>query len=551
MSIAELIMQGTNRASESTAWVGDSLAKLGQNVGAALAQREQQKQAQEMLAFLQQSMQESMTLAGSGKTGEAYAKLIPLLTDPSVARNPFLMQSIPALENGIKIAADDFYKKEQLRIQEGMYNQRSDYNSERIRLLEEKQTGEETPTSDANRYGFGNISSVDNETVTPLPMDPNFNQPVDEMPQGAGAGMPGLTGGFSASLNEPVQEGTPAQIAGRKNVEDVLTLPQEEQKQASMSFGVTNVNPDQYEVQNIAGLSKYLPDFVGFAVPKETWKETTASLSGKNQLSRQSKLTAPEARENFTKDGGTKANVEKAVRTMGDKTMGKLFNDFGKDIYALRAATDQKSDGTETIFTVTGKDEQETEITKDQYAAIETIAGITPAVAENAGGTPAIFKPSSATEAPAPTQGRLPATQFAATSAVEIPAEAVELQKIVEQGKAAKAKETEKSVDKRIQDIDAQIKRLASPTTIAYDQAGLIAVERPIGKTPEEAQADIEKIAQLKSEKELLFVKTEKAYNTAKSEGRVFQSAEEAKSSKKKFRAGTIIYIGREPAKVK
>ena len=46
-------------------------------------------------------------------------------------------------------------------------------------------------------------------------------------------------------------------------------------------------------------------------------------------------------------------------------------------------------------------DEQETEITKDQYAAIETIAGITPAVAENAGGTPAIFKPSSTKESPA------------------------------------------------------------------------------------------------------------------------------------------------------
>ena len=67
MSIAELIMQGTKRSSESTAWVGDSLAKLGQQVGASLAEREQQKQAQEMLPFLQQSMQESMTLAGQGQ----------------------------------------------------------------------------------------------------------------------------------------------------------------------------------------------------------------------------------------------------------------------------------------------------------------------------------------------------------------------------------------------------------------------------------------------------------------------------------------------------
>jgi len=114
MSIAELIMQGTNRSSESTAWVGDSLAKLGQNVGQALAQREQQKQAQEMLPMFQQSMQESMKLAGEGKSGEAYSMLMPFLTDPSVARNPFMM---PALEAGIKmnqIAADDFLRKSQI-----------------------------------------------------------------------------------------------------------------------------------------------------------------------------------------------------------------------------------------------------------------------------------------------------------------------------------------------------------------------------------------------------------------------------------------------------
>ena len=124
MSIAELIMQGTNRSSESTAWVGKSLADLGRNVGEALERKEQQKQAQEMLPFLQQSMQESMTLAGQGKSSEAYAKLMPFLTDPSVINNPNLRQAIPAFEKGIELATNDFYKKEQLRIREDMYNAR-------------------------------------------------------------------------------------------------------------------------------------------------------------------------------------------------------------------------------------------------------------------------------------------------------------------------------------------------------------------------------------------------------------------------------------------
>jgi hypothetical protein len=100
MSIAELIMQGTNRSSESTAWVGDSLAKLGQNVGQALAQREQQKQAQEMLPYLQQSMQESMKLAQDGDTAGAYSNMMGVF-----ASNPNLMQNqavLPFLQMGLK-----------------------------------------------------------------------------------------------------------------------------------------------------------------------------------------------------------------------------------------------------------------------------------------------------------------------------------------------------------------------------------------------------------------------------------------------------------------
>ena len=388
MSIAELIMQGTNRSSQSTAWVGDSLAKLGQQVGASLAEREQQKQAQEMLPFLQQSMQESMKLAQDGDTAGAYSNIMGIF-----AANPDLMRNkaaLPFFELGLK----GIDESAQVYKQTQDYNQRQAYYDK----VTANKTGDgNTPSVDASGYGFGNISFLDNETSTPLPV--NFNQPVEEMPQVAGAGIPGFTGEFSASLNEPVQEGTLAQITARKNVEGVLNLPKEEQKQATMSFGITNFNTDQYEVRNIEGLSKYLPDFVGFAVPKESWKETTASLSGKGELSRQSKLTAPEARENFSKENGTEFAVRQAVNTMGDKTMTKLFNDYGKDIYALRASTDQKDDprGQEPIYTVTGKDGKDIKITKKQYAAIETIAGITPAVAENAGGTPAIFKPSGKT----------------------------------------------------------------------------------------------------------------------------------------------------------
>jgi len=160
MSIAELIMTGTNRASESTAWVGDSLAKLGQNVGKALAQREQQKQAQEMLPMFQQSMQESMKKAGEGKSGEAYSILMPFLTDPSVARNPFMM---PALEAGIKmnqIAADDFLRQSQINAYKDRYAAKTTNN------VFDPQAVVDTMNQDN-----GDILTID-ETVNPEGINP-------------------------------------------------------------------------------------------------------------------------------------------------------------------------------------------------------------------------------------------------------------------------------------------------------------------------------------------------------------------------------------------
>ena len=107
MSIAELIMQGTKRSSESTAWVGESLAKLGQQVGASLAEREQQKQAQEMLPFLQQNLQESMTLAGQGQSGAAYSKMLGMLT-PETLNNPQSMTLVKLGLDAIGKSTDDY-----------------------------------------------------------------------------------------------------------------------------------------------------------------------------------------------------------------------------------------------------------------------------------------------------------------------------------------------------------------------------------------------------------------------------------------------------------
>jgi hypothetical protein len=382
MSIAELIMTGTNRASESTAWVGDSLAKLGQNVGQALAQREQQKQAQEILPFLQQSMQESMTLAGKGKTGEAYAKLMPFLTDPSVARNPFMM---PALEAGIKmnqIAADDFLRQSQIDAYKDRYS---------------GGTGGGNGGLPAGPQAFFGQNPADTE---PLPTDPNLAQPVDEMPQTIGGAMPKFTGGFSAGLNEPaqnqelpwssqmpnaVQPTEEVQQAFQQNQQEYLGASPDKQQayQNNLSSTTTPIGTSvsQFDFSNI----KSLRNVVGIAAPVEKTVEVPESLSitendkGTSYLTKFNKKTTNE--NVITKSGDlVLTDVPKALRRISsNKTLSKFFkeNDLGQLDIGEKSETDDTGKKENSFYIgIPNKKDSYITISKDDFDAASIIQNL-------------------------------------------------------------------------------------------------------------------------------------------------------------------------------
>jgi hypothetical protein len=214
MSIAELIMQGTQRSSESTAWVGDSLAKLGQSVGKALQEREQQKQAQEMLPLLQQSMQESMNLAQSGDTAGAYSNMMGIF-----ASNPTLMQNkaaLPFLEIGLKginESSKSFLDSERLRVQERRYNQ-PDQTDMGFPVLDEALEGqlpqEGMPQDDLARFAQAGAEG----------------RPFPQISAAQQQGIP---------ASQPL-EGTPEQQ--RQQLEDQIALPGE---QTPLAPGPVNV----------------------------------------------------------------------------------------------------------------------------------------------------------------------------------------------------------------------------------------------------------------------------------------------------------------------
>jgi hypothetical protein len=616
MSIAELIMTGTNRASDSTAWVGDSLAKLGQNVGQALAQREQQKQAQEMLPFLQQSMQESMSLAGSGKTGEAYAKLIPFLADTSVARNPFMM---PALEAGIKmnqIAADDFLRKSQIDAYNARYgggtggggggfdsqsflNALNQSGGEVLEVDETVNPEGVNPVVAGRMPGFripaegiqtqrgmsmtpksitAQASTTGLPAVTPtaIPQTKDAvdaeaanNLPKNKPPAPIARGPVDLTNPANA-LFPDLQITEPPKNVLEKFIrfeDKFAALPFEKQKAEMDNNSIIFPNKEMlasYKPAKGRGIIELSPAAAvgvpglagGVEVPESYMKYIVGSINVNPSTGVKSYSIKPEI------EGDAKAKAalnwfnqwqDTSIQVNSNPQLRDLLSKAGNDALAIDVVPIGKGDmpGQAGMAELSVKGKPETKIQVPKVAADQITILQTQTAAANTHDAKFIRLKGEEPEAkvPAPTPSGLPATQ--PQPAAAIPEEAMALQKIVEQGQAAKAGETAKNVEKRIQDIDAQIKRLGSPT---IERGGRLASEGNIparSKTSEEAQADIQKITQLKAQRQLLFAKTEKAYNAAKSEGRVFQNADEVKSSKKKFPAGTIIYIGREPAKVK
>jgi len=386
MSIAELIMTGTNRASESTAWVGDSLAKLGQNVGQALAQREQQKQAQEMLPMFQQSMQESMKKAGEGKSGEAYSILMPFLTDPSVARNPFMM---PALEAGIKmnqIAADDFLRQSQIQAYSNRYS---------------GGTGGGNGGLPRGPQAFFGTNPADTE---PLPSDPNLGQPVEEMPQGDGGAMPGFTGGFSAGLNEPAQNEElpwsnqmPNAVQPTPEVSKEFDKNQQEYLGASPDKQITyqnnlsstttpiGTNVSQFDFSNI----KSLRNVVGIAAPVEKIVEVPESMTmteSNKGTSYSTKFNKKTTNENVIAKSGDMVltDVPKALsRISSNKTLSKFFkeNELGNlDIGEKSELVKKRGKETERVESyyigIDGKKDSYITISKDDFIAASTIQNL-------------------------------------------------------------------------------------------------------------------------------------------------------------------------------
>lgn len=283
MSIAELIMQGTEQNTKSTAWVSDSLQKLGQQVGTALKEKEQQRQALEVMPFLQQNMQESMQLAQNGKSGEAYSKMFSVM-NPQMMNNPQLLPLIKVGFDAIGKTADDVLMSQ--RISQGT-SSGTDSILQMLMLTNPQlanqlavargQTGMQPPATQTtpNTAQPNNSALGETDTVVLPTSDPN-----------------GIVPGVGAA---PLQSDAPSQTQA------VTAAAMQKNYQAldsGKTFGdiVANVDamvftPDKLfslhpQYKKISGLSRYLPGVEGVAsIPEEALSNKSISISSKGGMS--------------------------------------------------------------------------------------------------------------------------------------------------------------------------------------------------------------------------------------------------------------------------
>jgi hypothetical protein len=281
MSIAELIMQGTEQNSKSTAWVSDSLQKIGQNVATALKEREQQKQAQEMMPFLQQNMQESMKLAQSGKSGEAYSKLFSVM-NPQTLNNPQLLPIIKLGFDAIGKTADDTLMSQ--RISQGtssgmdsilpllaLTNPQMASQLAAARSQTQPAATPATPKqAQPNNAEFGGTDTVTLPTNDPNEIVPGVGAPP--LPSDA----PSQTQAETAAA---IQRNYQA-LDGGKSFGDIVANVD------AMVFTPDKLFPLHPQYKKISGLSRYLPGVEGVAsIPEEALSNKSISISSKGGMS--------------------------------------------------------------------------------------------------------------------------------------------------------------------------------------------------------------------------------------------------------------------------
>ena len=426
MSIAELIMQGTKRSSESTAWVGESLAKLGQNVGAALAQKEAQSQAQAVLPVLQATYKSAFDKIGQGNLSEGYGDLMNAQLQFGASNNPFIQNMNQQMAAMSKQFADDYLRKSQISAYQSRSSGRSGGGFE-VPSFEEMD--DSTSLVDANQPTTldatvgGSYDILDQENAQNLPKD---------QPSGFSAGLRSEQTPFSfgmetgnASLyvaDEKTKNKAVSAIQDYKS-----STPDQKSEVVGKIVDTSNQPPADSIRVNLPGLGQGFITGPSMEQQQEvTGVKRTQRVSQKSGLERQEEKTysqkektqAQKAFEGFAQNSGVASamfNQNKQLRDImemagGDITQITTDDDViedinGKQVPVKRVFVKGQDAGTLSMERPMGDDGKPDPRRMSEAQAVETIIDA-PGIIERFGWKfyPQQGEKPTATEAPAQQQ---------------------------------------------------------------------------------------------------------------------------------------------------
>jgi len=485
--------------------LASNLAQLGGQISSTFQNVALQNQYKNALPGIQQAFQSAMADFDSGRSGAGFSKIMAVaMENPN---NPMIQNISQMAFKAGQFASDDYFKSQTIDVARAKGGGRQ-LTQEEVDAFNEFGTDGDTSTDYTTtvttpsqpsprrgiparqqitqpRIGADGVAIVTDVNAPELPTrtgneppQPDLFKPVDEM-VGVGA-----------------QASTPSQI-GPQEVDDTYKLEPDEQKFSVsflQEFGVpVDSVVGKREIKDVDVEVKRKMELGGKQSKEETKKEVLKFKAESDKFKSQYDKLQVAAR---------KMKASKDLKAITKLSGNDLINNVDLD------TTGEGNDREYKAIVTNNGTTTEVELSSDEYDAINEI--------KTAGETADVkFIPMKRkAEAKSETQRGLPAAQLPPV-APQIPEEAAQLQQIVEQGQKAKAGETAKSTENKIKDIDAEIKQLSAPSR----QAGVTAmrgmypssVSTPKSekqKSPEQAQADIQRIVQLKAQKDTLQGKT-------------------------------------------
>jgi hypothetical protein len=516
--------------------------------------------------MFQQSMQDAMINANEGDSGLAFSKLMPFLTNPATLKNPYILPALDAGTKMIELAANDYARN----IQVQAYRDRSSGGGG-------GGGGFEVPTfEEMNDSRGGSISEMNQpeNNSTQNSFDPNAGGLSAYLIEEDGGNLPtDEERGFSASLNQDNPFGFGFKTGERsmyvadeesrnKAVRAIQTYkendPSQKTKVVDSITDTSNQPPDGSIPINIPGLGAGRLEGPSMEA-KQKVTETTRSqkFTQKSGLEReQTEKSEPDFNESqktwqaFSQNIGVASSMFKRSEQLrkimemagGDTTQittddDVIIDEEGKRVPVKRVFVKGQDAGELSTERPMGADGKPDPRRMSEAEAVETIIDA-PGVIKDFGWKFYPEKGKQPTAAPAPTQGGTPPPP---PPAQEKPiSETESLRNQLGKIQAEESKLTTAEKQKRVNQINKEIKQLQGGATAKYTGGGLPVVAGAMTtgqKTRRDIERDILKIEQLVAERDRLEGKVTKQKSSYESRDDVISavkggqiSREEAKS---------------------